>query len=646
MSTAIEAMTERALAAEQERDRQYENLRRAAASCLLVVPPGEHQNRLDALRTELSQPSEECRGCAGPKAELAEALRTVDVLRHEVEILAKRNADGCKQCQAERDTANQQAEEQGQRIDALTRGIQEVACLWQKYLCGDADSGTYLTAKLESVLAAAVPLQPPIPTTKCLVYQRFCHEHNFTHGAEAEELRQGIERLISNAGIRVTTSALQRLLDRVDARDSLAFREATDAEDEDGGGAQPPGRPSPTYPQTDLFAARQALLDVGMKYNRLLDILKALSAEWESKSEHEHLDGRQWLRACATALTLTIKRALEPSKINIGSAPSERQPETPAPTAKCPGCPDCGWVRTHKDAKACWPAWPSKCGRCTCTIPFGKGPHDEDCPMARPAPPTRVQEEMTPRWRVGRTVGRTLYRDGELVGLMDTRGLAAEIVHAMNVAEESKPQPERPFDPTAPSLLEIVEEIWRDNPEPPPPSQQKEAPPCLDVPDHVLMHEIAPSIAMDLGPDNSRIQPTSPVTSSRVNANATIQTPTKITTPIQQSGEAPTFATDGCSLLSAIRPIVERVAWQKKHQWWPQMSNALQAEIEALCGAVAGHVHGVQPEKLIAFVRAIAEHPAGPTGYIGHFRQEAHSLLAEAGGVHATPEHGKEGADG
>ena len=39
-----------------------------------------------------------------------------------------------------------------------------------------------------------------------------------------------------------------------------------------------------------------------------------------------------------------------------------------------------------------------------------------------------------PRWRVGRTLGRTLYRDGRCVGMVDTPELAAEIVAALNGA--------------------------------------------------------------------------------------------------------------------------------------------------------------------------------------------------------------------
>ncbi len=37
-----------------------------------------------------------------------------------------------------------------------------------------------------------------------------------------------------------------------------------------------------------------------------------------------------------------------------------------------------------------------------------------------------------PRWRVGRSVGLTVYLDDVLVGLMDTPGLAAQVVEALN----------------------------------------------------------------------------------------------------------------------------------------------------------------------------------------------------------------------
>lgn len=36
------------------------------------------------------------------------------------------------------------------------------------------------------------------------------------------------------------------------------------------------------------------------------------------------------------------------------------------------------------------------------------------------------------RWRVGKKLGRTLYRAGKLVGLVDTEEIAADVVAAMN----------------------------------------------------------------------------------------------------------------------------------------------------------------------------------------------------------------------
>ena len=63
----------------------------------------------------------------------------------------------------------------------------------------------------------------------CTVYREFCQEHNFIHGAEAEELRKGIENILEqNPSEDEWEWKLRRLLDKVDARDSLAFLEAMD----------------------------------------------------------------------------------------------------------------------------------------------------------------------------------------------------------------------------------------------------------------------------------------------------------------------------------------------------------------------------------------------------------------------------------
>lgn len=82
---------------------------------------------------------------------------------------------------------------------------------------------------------------------KCTVFTHGCPEHGFIHGGEAEELRSGIEAIIAEIDdgededslgrLRAIGSGLkhdlQRLLDKTDARDSLAFGEALDAENDD-----------------------------------------------------------------------------------------------------------------------------------------------------------------------------------------------------------------------------------------------------------------------------------------------------------------------------------------------------------------------------------------------------------------------------
>jgi hypothetical protein len=59
----------------------------------------------------------------------------------------------------------------------------------------------------------------------CLVYSEPCPEHRFVHGAEAEELRQGLERFLEIAD-DIPAWQVRNLLDQVDARDSCAFAEA------------------------------------------------------------------------------------------------------------------------------------------------------------------------------------------------------------------------------------------------------------------------------------------------------------------------------------------------------------------------------------------------------------------------------------
>ncbi len=61
----------------------------------------------------------------------------------------------------------------------------------------------------------------------CTIYSEPCPVHDFVHGAEAEELRSGIEAaLLTTLTFGDGAAVLQQLLDKVDARDSLAYREA------------------------------------------------------------------------------------------------------------------------------------------------------------------------------------------------------------------------------------------------------------------------------------------------------------------------------------------------------------------------------------------------------------------------------------
>lgn len=73
----------------------------------------------------------------------------------------------------------------------------------------------------------------------CCVVGVCCDRHGGAiHGQEAEELRAGVEHILSNTSdveddaapdvLRAMRKSLVFLLDRIDARDSLAFREATD----------------------------------------------------------------------------------------------------------------------------------------------------------------------------------------------------------------------------------------------------------------------------------------------------------------------------------------------------------------------------------------------------------------------------------
>ncbi len=72
------------------------------------------------------------------------------------------------------------------------------------------------------------------------------------------------------------------------------------------------------------------------------------------------------------------------------------------------------------------------CGATGCVVLVGAAPAGEGREQRRARCPDCGGKGETPAWHRGRKVGRTLYRDDVLVGLVDTPELAAAIVAAMN----------------------------------------------------------------------------------------------------------------------------------------------------------------------------------------------------------------------
>ena len=66
-------------------------------------------------------------------------------------------------------------------------------------------------------------------TQKLCAIGRYCPKHNYIHGAEAEEFRCRMEEAIKEAEERddeACIGVIQKILDDVDARDSLAYLES------------------------------------------------------------------------------------------------------------------------------------------------------------------------------------------------------------------------------------------------------------------------------------------------------------------------------------------------------------------------------------------------------------------------------------
>ena len=81
------------------------------------------------------------------------------------------------------------------------------------------------------VVCMSTPAQPETPRrepSRCVIGE-YCSRHGFIHGAEAEELRKACEQLVAEplAVVGVWRNKLSDILRRIDARDSLAYVEAS-----------------------------------------------------------------------------------------------------------------------------------------------------------------------------------------------------------------------------------------------------------------------------------------------------------------------------------------------------------------------------------------------------------------------------------
>lgn len=81
------------------------------------------------------------------------------------------------------------------------------------------------------LLGVAVGRSPQSRRSKAAcVLGRYCTTHEFTHGAEAEELRERFQKLADAkeaAGKLAVAGQIRAILDDVDARDSVAWLECT-----------------------------------------------------------------------------------------------------------------------------------------------------------------------------------------------------------------------------------------------------------------------------------------------------------------------------------------------------------------------------------------------------------------------------------
>lgn len=135
------------------------------------------------------------------------------------------NAAACPYCSPKLPSASQEEPTQATRI-ALEMAHAFLASVEMNTDALERDRSDVLRAVTDALeaLSSSAPVERP----RCVIGE-YCRRHQFIHGAEAEELRERIEGLITG-GDDIYDSRLRDVLDEVDARDSLALLEAAPAE--------------------------------------------------------------------------------------------------------------------------------------------------------------------------------------------------------------------------------------------------------------------------------------------------------------------------------------------------------------------------------------------------------------------------------
>jgi hypothetical protein len=111
--------------------------------------------------------------------------------------------------------------------------IMELPPDWARFRWGDTDFDLCPECSSDAqTFLNNVEAFSHVDDNECPMHVR-CEDHGFFHGAEATELREGIEKILESGRCRPGTSThvrLEGLLASVDARDSLAYAEMIEKE--------------------------------------------------------------------------------------------------------------------------------------------------------------------------------------------------------------------------------------------------------------------------------------------------------------------------------------------------------------------------------------------------------------------------------